>query len=352
MPLAHDMGIPCRTPMPFMPPPIAPKPSCTARPRFSVLVPTFNRAPLVIRALDSVAQQTCRDFEIIVVDDGSTDGTLASVLRWSAHREQGLKALWQRNAGVHTAYNLGVAVAQGELIVVLGSDDQLLPDALSRLAHGWTSIDASQRHHYCGIVGHGVHWRHGTRVGDPFPHPVFDSNYLDLTHRWRIGGDKPGAYRRDLLLRHPFPVIAGERFMRESYVLKQLALNYRTRYVDQAFQYFDYQRDGLSAKVRELRLSSPRGMCLYFREDANRYTRGYAAALRYAAHVRYVRHALGSGLGPQRQWQQIHHKVWLALAWPAGFVKWMRDCCVLRWRQRCTAPAPDNPLAASSATTR
>jgi glycosyltransferase involved in cell wall biosynthesis len=277
-------------------------------PRFTVLIPTYNRARLLLRALDSVAAQCWRDFEIVIVDDGSTDGSAEAAQDWSARTGQPIRLQRQANAGVHTAYNRGVAAARGELIAVLGSDDVLLPDALQRMARAWDAIDPEQRSDYCGIVGLGVHWHSGELVGDRFPADVWDANHLERTLRHHLAGDKPGAYRRDLLLQRPFPVFADEPYMRDSFVLKALAHRYRTRYVNEVFQRFDYQRDGLSARVREMRLRSPRSLGLYFREDANRHTVAYGAAARYGAHVRYVRYALGSGAGLPTLWREMQHR--------------------------------------------
>ncbi|MFC4250650.1 glycosyltransferase family 2 protein [Sinimarinibacterium flocculans] len=316
-------------------------------PLFTVLIPTYNRARLLLRALDSVAAQGWRDFEILLVDDGSTDGSLAAALRWSRRRDQPLRWLRQAHAGVHAAYNSGVAAALGELVVVLGSDDLLLPDSLTRLARAWHAIPSSRRAMYCGIAGHGVHWRSGRLVGDRYPAAIWDADHLELKLGRRIGGDKPGAYRRDLLLQHPFPVFAGEPFMRESFVLKRLALDYRTRYLDEVFQLFDYQQDGLSARVRDLRRRSPRGLRLYFREDANRYTVAYGMAARYGAHVRYVRHALASGAGLRALWREMRHKGWLLAGLVPGTLKWLRDCWVLAAQRRADQrpPAQREPAA-------
>jgi glycosyltransferase involved in cell wall biosynthesis len=97
-------------------------------PLVSVIIPTYNRAGLVTEAVASVEAQTCRDFEILVVDDGSTDATpevLAAlenvwVLRQACRR------------GVAAARNLGAAHAQGEWLAFLDSDDLWLPEKLAR----------------------------------------------------------------------------------------------------------------------------------------------------------------------------------------------------------------------------
>lgn len=95
-------------------------------PTVSVVIPTYNRRDLVERALQSVYGQTYRDFEIVVVDDGSTDETRA-VLAGEAR----VRYLFQKNRGPASARNLGIRQAQGELIAFLDSDDVWLPDFLS-----------------------------------------------------------------------------------------------------------------------------------------------------------------------------------------------------------------------------
>jgi glycosyltransferase involved in cell wall biosynthesis len=92
----------------------------------SVVIPTFNRAQLLGRAIDSVLAQTFRDLEIIVVDDGSTDDTRDVVARYG----DAVRYLHQPNAGVSAARNAGVRAARHELIAFLDSDDVWLPRKL------------------------------------------------------------------------------------------------------------------------------------------------------------------------------------------------------------------------------
>jgi len=97
--------------------------------RFSVIIPTYNRAALVREAIDSVLAQTYPDFELIVVDDGSTDDTAGQL---APYRDRGsLTLISTRNGGLERAYQHGIAAARGEYLAFLDSDDLYFPDTLA-----------------------------------------------------------------------------------------------------------------------------------------------------------------------------------------------------------------------------
>jgi GT2 family glycosyltransferase len=96
-------------------------------PTVSVIIPTFNRWPLVGEAIESVLAQTFSDFELIVVDDGSTDGTIAELSKFGSR----LCLLSQPNRGVSAARNFAVRHARGRYLAFLDSDDLWLPQKLA-----------------------------------------------------------------------------------------------------------------------------------------------------------------------------------------------------------------------------
>jgi glycosyltransferase involved in cell wall biosynthesis len=97
-------------------------------PLVSVIIPTYNRAAMVGRAIESVLAQSFRDYELIVVDDGSDDGTGQAL---SGYRDR-ITVLRQSNRGVSAARNRGIRQSKGRLIAFLDSDDLWLPEKLSR----------------------------------------------------------------------------------------------------------------------------------------------------------------------------------------------------------------------------
>jgi glycosyltransferase involved in cell wall biosynthesis len=99
-------------------------------PKISVIIPSFNREKYILETLESVYAQSYTDYEVIVVDDGSTDGSkklLAPLIK-----ERGIRLLEQENAGVSAARNRGVEMAKGALIAFLDSDDIFQPQKLEK----------------------------------------------------------------------------------------------------------------------------------------------------------------------------------------------------------------------------
>lgn len=101
-------------------------------PKISIIIPTYNRAVLLPRAIQSVINQTFKDWELIIVDDGSTD-TTKEVIEEFIKKDQRIKYLWEPNSGwASKPRNLGIQNAQGEYITFLDSDDEYLPNNLIR----------------------------------------------------------------------------------------------------------------------------------------------------------------------------------------------------------------------------
>lgn len=135
----------------------------TSQPQVSVIIPTFNCAQYLPEAIDSVLAQTFQDFELIVVDDGSTDHT-AEVLQGYGDR---LQAIHQNNQGVAMARNHGIQQAKGTWIAFLDADDVFLPDKLA------AQVALAMDHPELGIIHSG--WRRVDSQG----------NLLMVVEPWR-----------------------------------------------------------------------------------------------------------------------------------------------------------------------
>lgn len=119
------------------------------KPTISVVTATYNRARLLPRMIDSVLNQTYEAFELIIVDDGSTDQTKEVVQDYQDDR---IKFICQANAGANAARNAGIAASQGDWIIVLDSDDEALSDWLENIAAVATIEEQA------GIISCGAIW--------------------------------------------------------------------------------------------------------------------------------------------------------------------------------------------------
>jgi glycosyltransferase involved in cell wall biosynthesis len=112
-------------------------------PKVSVIIPTYNRCALVQKTIDSVLDQTFQDFELIVIDDGSTDDTPTVIPTRYGDR---VRYIWQKNGGESTARNHAMTIAQGEYIAYLDSDDLWMPEKLQK------QVDYIDGHPEVGLV--------------------------------------------------------------------------------------------------------------------------------------------------------------------------------------------------------
>ncbi|TCO81616.1 glycosyltransferase involved in cell wall biosynthesis [Plasticicumulans lactativorans] len=287
---------------------------------FTIFIPAYNRAHLLPRAFASIEAQTLRDFEVVIVDDGSTDATADVVAAWQARVSFPVRYLHQANQGKHVAHNAAVAAARGEFFVTLDSDDQLLPDALERLRRHWLDIPPEARAGYAGVEGL-IAFGGRVPVRDRYPQDVLDTDHLTLRYRLGVTGDKKNALRTAVLRDHPYPVFPGERHLRPSIILKRIAHAYRTRHVNEVIQDCEYQPDGLSSDRNRLRMNNPQGMRRFYAEDLTLHRAWLDRRSRVRISLDYIRAALQAGAGFVAQGRELGWQpLWLAL-YPFGALR-------------------------------
>lgn len=240
----------------------------------SIITPTYNRAHLLPRLYESLKRQTLKDFEWIVVDDGSLSPALPSregeqppfhpdsegsnapalVKAWSQDGFE-TRYVWKPNGGKHTAVNLGVGMAKGELVFICDSDDVLLPESIARVAEAWEQV--KDRENIGGVAGLDVDMASGRVIGSGLPADAIDCNAMDIRYRHHVQGDLKEVFRTSVLREFPFPVIEGERFSPEQLTWFRIAQKYKLHYFNQPIYRVEYQADGISAGITRARMHSP-----------------------------------------------------------------------------------------------
>lgn len=212
---------------------------------FTVFTPTYNRAHVLPRVYNSLESQTYRDFEWLVVDDGSTDDTRSLIDSYSRKATFPIRYIYQHNAHKKTAFNRGVRESGGELFLTLDSDDECVPKALERLWWHWMNIPAGERARFSAVtalcLGENAH-----TVGTHFPakegQDWIDSNSLELHYRYHVQGEKWGFHRTNVLKEFPFPEnVHG--LVPEGVVWSVISRHYRTRYVNKALRIYHTEPD-------------------------------------------------------------------------------------------------------------
>jgi glycosyltransferase involved in cell wall biosynthesis len=296
--------------------------------RISILTASYERAGTLPRLHESLAQQSWRDFEWVIVDDGSSDGTAELVAELSERSDFPIVYQRQQNQGKHAAVNRAVERASGELCAIIDSDDWYMPDGLERMLACWESIPAERRDSFADVEGLRVD-PEGELVCDFYPRDVFDSNAFELIALHGIYGDKIGLFRRDVLREFPFPEDVGWH-VTPALVWNRIAARYETRYVNEIWAYTDYRSGGLTDRETELRLRFRRSQLDYWREYAA-MDRPMKAKSRFRAHANRVRYSLLEGVGLRAQLADSPSRLWTAIALPAGMLLYLRD---RRWLRR------------------
>ena len=214
-------------------------------PRFSVVVPAYQAEATLSETLDAILAQGVSDWECAVVDDGSTDRTLAIATAY-AQRDPRFRVIHQSNQGTAGAYNAGVSSAVGDFVVICSADDILLPEHLSRMS---AFIDSEGG--YDIYSSNGYFWRPGEfRVlvyEDGEGQMVHSLELADVIHRCLYGVG--ATYRREL-----HAAVGGYRLgvYGEDYDfwLRALASGARHRYVPEALSLHRISATQKSAKQK------------------------------------------------------------------------------------------------------
>jgi glycosyltransferase involved in cell wall biosynthesis len=297
-------------------------------PTFTVFTATHDRAHLLQRVFDSLERQTYRDFEWLIVDDGSTDGTDSMVRDWGSRADFPMRYVRQPHSGKHVAFNRGVREARGRLFLSWDSDDGAVPEALERFRAHWDAIPSDRRSGFSAVTAL-RRYDDGTPIGDPFPSDITDSDPLELYFRYRVGGDKWGFHLTDVLRDHPFPEPEGVTFVSESIVWFAIARRYRTRYVNE-YLGINFPATASEPRLSSLTVATARGRLLFHQAVIEDYLDFVTIAplLILKSLINYSRYSFIVGIGLPAQLSRIRtvgRKVLVLSAVPLGFAFFIRD---------------------------
>jgi len=232
---------------------------------FTVFTPTYNRAYIIHKVYESLKRQTYRNFEWVVVDDGSSDETEELFNKWKKEKNDfQITYLKVQNGGKQKAINKGVDLAKGKMFFNVDSDDHLTDDALEKTKNCIDSIKGVNG--FAGVAGLRG-YTNDTIIG------TYNKNkYVDCTNlereKYNITGDKAEVYYTEILKKYKFPNIPNEKFITERLVWDKIAFEgYKMRWFNDVLTRGEYLEDGYTKDGMSLYVKSPTGYLLYIRNQ-------------------------------------------------------------------------------------
>ena len=292
----------------------------------TVFTPAYNRAHTLWRTYESLCRQSSKEFEWLVIDDGSTDGTRELVSSWISGQPEPtedfegfcdagfkIRYIWKENGGLHTGYNTAYANIDTELCVCIDSDDWMPGDAVEKILKCWTQKGGSQ---YAGIMGLDFDTE-GNPLGGYFPDNLTETYFLDMYIKNIHRADTKEVMRTDLMKKvAPQVGFEGEKNFNPVYMLLQVCDNYPLLVLNENLCIVEYQQDdSMSRGIYRQYVNSPRSFAklrlLEMQLKRNTFKNRFRSAIHYVS---------SCILAKDKQWlKNTPNKMIVLSAAPFGF---------------------------------
>lgn len=229
----------------------------------TIFTPTYNRKKELVNLYKSLIKQTNKDFEWLLVDDGSVDDTKEYIEKLQKRSEINIKYIYKENGGKQSAYNIGLKNAKGQIFFCLDSDELLNSKAIETIINDFNHISKN-------IAGYSYNRAYITNknriIGTKFPEGITQAYYFDIYDKLKVTGDKLMVFKTKIAQEYPFPQIPGEKFIPEAVIFNRIARKYQLGLSNEILSYTEYLPGGYSDNYFDLVKRNPKGNVIYFKE--------------------------------------------------------------------------------------
>lgn len=223
----------------------------------TIFTPAYNRAYCLDRCYKALKRQTNKDFDWLIIDDGSTDNTRELVQSWIDKQDNGfeIRYIYKENGGLHTAYNEAIANMDTELSMCIDSDDFPPDDAVEKIIKFWNENGSYK---YAGIVALDYDLE-GNIIGDPLPNQK-TVNLIDLLiGKYNLhNGDRKNVIRTELYKKvAPMKFFEGEKNFNPHYMHLLISKDYDFLVMNENLCFVEYQPDGMTNSMFKQYYNSP-----------------------------------------------------------------------------------------------
>lgn len=224
----------------------------------TIFTPTYNRADKLKRLYESLKNQTNKNFDWLIVDDGSKDDTKSVVDEFISENIIKINYVYQRNGGKHRAYNKALELAEGDLFFTVDSDDWMKDDSVENILNACKNLKSDE-----WLFAYKLDEK-GTQLSDNFPESVDVTSADELSNKYNCSGEFSIIFPTALAKKYPFPTFEEENFITESVIYDRIDKDAKLKLLPQAVTVCEYQEDGLSNNLNRIMKNNPAGYCLYF----------------------------------------------------------------------------------------
>jgi glycosyltransferase involved in cell wall biosynthesis len=295
--------------------------------QFTVFTPCYNMAHTIHRVIESLRRQTFRDFEWIVVDDGSTDNVYTQIESVINKHEFPVRFFRrEHNLGKPGAINLGVEKAEGEFFVIADADDRITDDALEVYHNIYNGLAEDVKGNVAVITAN-VKDQHGNFVGTRFPIPADDgiviSDIFEMRYKFKVKGDKCNCRKTNVMREFPFNTQV-DKFVTENTVWFAIAAKYKAVFTNRVLMIFYINENPNSLSMTGVK-KHPLGFVFYLEEIINKYTQKMHLSflgriIVYSKFIKYILLAKIKFSGAIAKLNRRHKRFFAYLCIPLGFL--------------------------------
>ena len=281
----------------------------------TVFTPTYNRAYTLGKLYEALCAQTEKDFDRIIVDDGSSDNTKVLVNEWIQENKGPIRYIYQENAGKPSAHNRGAQEAEGELFICVDSDDYLTGNAVKVLRENW------ENHQYdcIGMLSpRMIIMANG--VIETASISITKTTLIDAYRKYHLTGDTALIYKSAILKKYKFPFFQGEKFIPEGYLYDQLDQEGPLGVVSESIYVGEYLSDGYTANMKKLLYNNPQGYFAYI-EQRLKIDKGIKT--RFLDSIRYMSMAIACKR--KGKIKDAVYPFWAFVAYMPGWLMYRKD---------------------------
>lgn len=256
--------------------------------KLTIFTPVFNRGKYIVRVYNSLCSQSIKDFEWLIINDGSTDDTNEKINELILNHKESfiIRYYKQENLGLNRTINKALELANGNLFCRLDSDDYALENLVEKISKNYSLIENNQE--LCAMVFLSQKPNGEINGFHPF-NETRRSNFNEYRDKYKALGDRSEVVKTSIFKQFKFPEFEGEKFITEGIVWVRMATKFDAIYINEPIYVKEDSEDSITKKIYYTNKKCCKGSTLFFYEVMNNLN--FSFKFRLIHSIKYYRYA-------------------------------------------------------------